>query len=94
LSIKIYHFFDDKISSYFNGLMNTFNLSQVTLQVNGDRQTCPSQTLLPQFLEQIGLNPRLVAVEYNGEILHRQYWPTTLLQEGDRLEIVTIVGGG
>ena len=74
--------------------MNTFNLSQVTLQVNGDRQICSSQTLLPQFLEQIGLNPRLVAVEYNGEILHRQYWSTTRLQEGDRLEIVTIVGGG
>jgi sulfur carrier protein len=74
--------------------MTSFALPSITLQVNGDRQTCPSQTLLPQFLEQIGLNPRLVAVEYNGEILHRQYWPTTFLQEGDRLEIVTIVGGG
>jgi sulfur carrier protein len=74
--------------------MTSFALPSITLQVNGDRQICSSQTLLPQFLEQIGLNPRLVAVEYNGEILHRQYWPTTLLQEGDRLEIVTIVGGG
>jgi sulfur carrier protein len=74
--------------------MTSFALPSITLQVNGDCQICSSQTLLPQFLEQIGLNPRLVAVEYNGEILHRQYWPTTLLQEGDRLEIVTIVGGG
>lgn len=40
------------------------------------------------------MNPRLVAVEYNGEILHRQFWQTTEIQEGDRLEIVTIVGGG
>jgi sulfur carrier protein len=45
-------------------------------------------------LTQLGLNPRLVAVEYNGEILHRQFWERTTLQEGDRLEIVTIVGGG
>jgi sulfur carrier protein len=33
-------------------------------------------------------------VEYNGEILHRQFWEATMIQEGDRLEIVTIVGGG
>jgi sulfur carrier protein len=35
-----------------------------------------------------------VAVEYNGEILHRQLWETTHLRPDDRLEIVTIVGGG
>ncbi|PSN11159.1 thiamine biosynthesis protein ThiS [filamentous cyanobacterium CCP5] len=66
----------------------------VQLQVNGEPQICPVATPLPSLLEQLGLNPRLVAVEYNGEILHRQYWPTTLMQAGDRLEIVTIVGGG
>ena len=66
----------------------------ITVQVNGEPQTCPRSTLLPTLLEQIGLNPRLVAVEYNGEILHRQYWSDTEVQEGDRLEIVTIVGGG
>ncbi len=66
----------------------------ITLTVNGKPQTCAAQTLLPVFLEQIGLNPRLIAIEYNGEILHRQYWQTTPLQAGDRLEIVTIVGGG
>jgi sulfur carrier protein len=64
------------------------------LQVNGESQSCPPQTLLPNFLQQLGLNPRLVAVEYNGEILHRQFWDDTYMQEGDRLEVVTIVGGG
>lgn len=67
---------------------------QITLQVNGETRTCPPQTPLPQLLEQLGLNPRLVAVEYNGEILHRQYWSETQMKEGDNLEIVTIVGGG
>lgn len=67
---------------------------QVPLQVNGELRTCPAGTLLPNFLEQLGLNPRLVAVEYNGEILHRQFWNTTEIQTDDRLEIVTIVGGG
>jgi sulfur carrier protein len=67
---------------------------QVTLQVNGEVKGCAIATSLPQYLEQLGLNPRLVAIEYNGEILHRQFWTDTFLQEGDRLEIVTIVGGG
>jgi sulfur carrier protein len=67
---------------------------RITLQVNGESRTCPPQTQLPQLLEQLGLNPRLVAVEYNGEILHRQFWSETQMQEGDKIEIVTIVGGG
>lgn len=66
----------------------------IPLQVNGEPRHCPPQTQLPRLLEQLGLNPRLVAVEYNGEILHRQFWDTTEMQAGDRLEIVTIVGGG
>ncbi|MBW4647728.1 MAG: thiamine biosynthesis protein ThiS [Kastovskya adunca ATA6-11-RM4] len=72
-----------------------FNSSDhITLQVNGEPQTCPPQTPLPELLEQLGLNPRLIAVEYNGEILHRQFWSETQVQDGDKLEIVTIVGGG
>lgn len=73
--------------------MTSENLS-ITLQVNGALQTCPPSTRLPDLLEQLGMNPKLVAVEYNGEILHRQFWAETQIQAGDRLEVVTIVGGG
>jgi len=65
--------------------------NQITLQVTGE-PACSSQSRLPDLLEQLGFNPRLVAVEYNGEILHR-FWSQTQVQEGD-LEVVTIVGGG
>jgi sulfur carrier protein len=68
--------------------------AEITLQVNGEPKTCSPNTSLPDLLLQMGLNPRLLAVEYNGEILHRQFWETTKMHEGDRLEIVTIVGGG
>lgn len=66
----------------------------INIQVNGEPQTCTAQTPLPELLTELGLNPRLIAIEYNGEILHRQYWANTQMQPGDRLEIVTIVGGG
>ncbi len=66
----------------------------ITLHLNGEPRTCPPQTPLLEFLSQQNLEPRLIAIEYNGEILHRQFWEQTRLQAGDRLEIVTVVGGG
>ncbi len=66
----------------------------ISLQVNGEEKTCPDGLNLVELLEFWHINPRLVAVEYNGEILHRQYWSTTKIRAKDRLEIVTIVGGG
>ncbi|VEP16884.1 Thiamine biosynthesis protein ThiS [Hyella patelloides LEGE 07179] len=66
----------------------------ITVQINGETHDFTTSLSLPELLEQIGMNPRLVAVEYNGEILHRQYWSETQIATGDRLEIVTIVGGG
>jgi sulfur carrier protein len=69
-------------------------IQSIELQVNGEAHTCSAQTTLPQLLVQMGLNPRLLAVEYNGEILHRQFWEETEIRAEDRLEIVTIVGGG
>jgi sulfur carrier protein len=68
--------------------------NEITIQVNGETHSCSLQTSLPNLLQQLGFNPRLVAVEYNGEILHRQFWQQTKVQPGDRLEVVTIVGGG
>jgi sulfur carrier protein len=70
------------------------DFNSIELQVNGEARCCPPQTSLPHLLTQLGFNPRLVAVEYNGEILHRQFWEQTQMQGGDRLEVVTIVGGG
>ena len=66
----------------------------INIQVNGEPHSCKAEITMLELLSELELNPRLIAVEYNGEILHRQYWTDTLMQSGDRLEIVTIVGGG
>ena len=68
--------------------------NQIHLQVNGETRNCLSPTALPELLQQLGFNLRLISVEYNGEILHRQFWTETQIKNGDRLEVVTIVGGG
>jgi len=69
-------------------------MAGITATINGEPWHGPAQTPLLEALEQLGFDSRLIALEYNGEILHRQHWPTTTLQAGDRLEVVTIVGGG
>jgi len=69
-------------------------MSTINIQVNGKKHICEEAIKLPELLTELELNPRLIAVEYNGEILHRQNWEKTTVKEGDRLEVVTIVGGG
>jgi sulfur carrier protein len=64
------------------------------ITLNGQPHPCQQPIPLLELFQQLSLNPRLIAVEYNGEILHRQFWPQTQVEAGDRLEIVTIVGGG
>ena len=66
----------------------------VNLVVNGESKRVPDDLTMRQLLVHLELDPRMVAVEYNGEILHRQQWDRTIVGEGDRLEIVTMVGGG
>ena len=66
----------------------------ITLQVNGDQLVCSDGLNLEQALLELGYQPRLVVVEFNGTILPRQLWPAQPVVESDVLEVVTIVGGG
>lgn len=66
----------------------------ITLQVNGDQRFCSAGLNLEQALLELGYQPRLVVVEFNGTILPRQLWPAQPVVESDVLEVVTIVGGG
>jgi len=75
-------------------MVNTMLNAMLNITVNGHDHQCESATLLLDLLTQLKMNPKLVAIEYNGEILHRQFWSQTEIQAGDALEVVTIVGGG
>ena len=66
----------------------------LTIQVNGEARTCAAGLSLQQLLEHLGWRPQLVVVEFNGLILTPERWGTQPVQDGDSLEIVTIVGGG
>jgi len=64
------------------------------LAVNGKPRDVEGEPTILQFLEANQLNPRLVAVEHNGDIIRRELLGEVQLREGDTLEILHMVGGG
>ena len=66
------------------------------LQVNGEAHTFADHApfTLAALIESLSMKPDRVAVELNRDIVPRDRWPETLLNDGDRLEIVQFVGGG
>ncbi len=62
--------------------------------VNGSEREVPTESTLAELLATLELQPRFVAVERNLEVVPRTEHADCVLQDGDRLEIVTLVGGG
>ena len=64
------------------------------IRVNGDPVELPDTLTILQLLEQLRIDPRLVAVEHNLTIIKRARYAETSISEGDEIEIVNFVGGG
>ena len=64
------------------------------LRINGRDVDLPGPTRLGDYLAALGVDPRSVAVELNERILERGELASSLLEEGDVVEIVRMVGGG
>lgn len=66
----------------------------IALQINGKQVQLEHATPLLDYLSQLGVDHRAVAVEHNGVIIERDRYQDTRLSEGDVVEIVRMVGGG
>ena len=67
------------------------------LNVNGEVKFLspdPFPPTLANAIAQLGHHPKLVVVEFNGQIMTQSKWKSQIVKDGDSLEIVTIVGGG
>jgi sulfur carrier protein len=62
--------------------------------VNGEPRTLSEGLTLAQFVRDLGLEKNPIAVELNREVVPKDRHGATTLRDGDRLEIVTLVGGG
>ncbi len=68
--------------------------AQISITVNGQARQVTAGSSVEQLLEELGVPRAGTAVELDGEILPSSMYPDTRLAEGQRLEIVRLVGGG
>jgi sulfur carrier protein len=68
--------------------------TSIDVVINGQTRTVNAGSTVATLIGELGLGDRRVAVERNREVVPRAQHATTVLAEGDRLEVVTFVGGG
>ena len=66
----------------------------MTITLNGDPFELDAPMNVSQLLEHLEIDSRRVAVEHNLTVLKRAAFDSTMVREGDQIEIVNFVGGG
>lgn len=64
------------------------------IHINGEEREISDGLSVARLLEELQIRPGRVVVELNHDIVARETHGSTLLKEGDLLEIVHFVGGG
>ena len=66
----------------------------MTIRLNGEPYEIAGPVTISALLAQLQIDPRRVAVEHNITVIKRARYDTTVVNEGDEVEIVNFVGGG
>lgn len=64
------------------------------IRLNGAFHEWPREQSITDLLENLALDPRVVAVELNRVVVKRGRYTDTLVRQNDEVEIVSFVGGG
>jgi len=65
----------------------------IEIQLNGEKRLIAAQSL-SDLVAELGLEQRMIAIERNLEVVPKSQYDTTRLEEGDRIELVHMIGGG
>lgn len=65
-----------------------------SIRVNGAEHDFVPGESVATLVDRLGRDPRLVAVERNGDVVPRRRWYEVGVEAGDRIEIVSFVQGG
>jgi thiamine biosynthesis protein ThiS len=66
----------------------------IEIELNGIRREIKDGTSVADLILELGLRPEIVAVEVNQDLVMRDRRAATRLASGDKVELVTMVGGG
>jgi len=69
-------------------------MRELRISVNGEPRTLEGPATIADLLQELRLNPRMVVVELNRQIIRRPVLEATALSDGDTVEVVHFVGGG
>ena len=67
---------------------------RIQIKLNGSNHEVTGPISVARLILSLDLDARKVAVERNLEIVSRSVYEQTMIEEGDRLEIVQVIGGG
>ena len=66
----------------------------MTIKLNGDRREIQGPLSVSALLEELAIDARRVAVELNLAVVKKAAYDSSVIKEGDEVEIVNFVGGG
>lgn len=64
------------------------------IKINGKTENDTQNLTITEMLKKFAYVPAHVAVEYNLEMLEKDKFDSTVIKDGDEIEIVTFMGGG
>jgi len=67
---------------------------QIQFKLNGIMYESDETFTLLYLLNYLGFNVQTLLIDYNGIIMQKEYWDKIKIKEKDRIEILTIAGGG
>ena len=62
--------------------------------LNGNKYSTNTSITISDLLKYFNYNSTLFIIEYNNYICHEKNWSTTFIKSSDKIEVITIVGGG
>ena len=66
----------------------------MTIRLNGDSREIGGPLSISALLEQLEIDARRVAVELNTAVVKKAAYDSSVIKDGDEVEIVNFVGGG
>ena len=66
----------------------------MTITLNGDKHELAAPLSVSELLQQLEIDARRVAVELNLAVVKKAAYESSVIKEGDEVEIVNFVGGG
>jgi sulfur carrier protein len=70
------------------------SLNVMTIQLNGEKHEIPQPLTVSALLERLEIDARRVAVELNLTVVRKALYDSSIVKDGDEVEVVNFVGGG